>query len=118
MAALQELRNGSGELDVLDSPSDLPSGITQDLAVLSRHNSCQVIASVVEQFTKGEQYARSLREGALLPGVRRRSGARDHRVGFRLRGQVNICDVLAGGGIENWRGGSRSPLNVLAVDPM
>ena len=99
-AALEQLRDAAGELDVLQAAGDLAGGVGEHLAVLGGDDRGQLVGAVVQQLAEGEQHrrrgatARPSRHARRPPPARARPRRRPRR--REARSTSPVCSPVAG----------------------
>ena len=78
-AALEQLRDPGGELDVLQAARDLAGGVAEDLAVLGGDDGGQLVGAGVQQLAEGEQHGGPARQRGRTPLLGRGPGRRRRR---------------------------------------
>jgi hypothetical protein len=117
-AALNEVRDPAGELEVLQAPGDLAERIHGDLAVLRGEERRELLAVRLNEVPDSEQDVRAPRERRGPP-----------RGGCRLRGRHRGVDLLGRGEVDgpgndaarrvaHGSGASRRPADAPSADPV
>ena len=88
-AALEQVRDAAGELEVLEAARDLAQRVGRDLAVLGGQQRGEVAAMGVDEVPDPEQDLGALRERGRAPGRERRLGGGDGGVHLLDRGEVD-----------------------------
>ena len=100
-AALQQVRDAAGELDVLEAAGHLAQRVGQHLAVLGREVRGDLLAVGVDQLAEVEHHLRAARQRRRPPRRERVGGGGDGGVDLLDRGQLDLGLLLAGGRVPD-----------------
>ena len=89
-AALEQVRDAAGELEVLEAAGDLAQRVRRDLAVLGGQERRELVAMLVDEVPDPEQDVGPLAQRRRAPARERCAGRRDRRIDLLDRGEVDV----------------------------
>ena len=89
VAALHQVRDAAGELEVLEAARDLAQGVGRDLAVLGGQQRGDLLAVLIDEVADAEHDLRPLRKGRRAPRGKAAGGGGHGRVDLFGRGEID-----------------------------
>ena len=118
VAALEQLRDTGGVLDVLQPPHHLARGVGQGLALLGGHDRGELVEVPVQQLTEGEHHRGALGQRGPAPLGCGADGGGHHLADLLGAREVDLRGLRAGGGVEDRGGAAGASGHGASVDPV
>jgi hypothetical protein len=118
VAALEQVGDAAGELDVLEATGHLAEGVGLHLAVLGGQEGGDLLAIALHELAQVEHHLGAAGEGGGTPPRLGGAGGGDGPVDLLNRGEVDGRLLLAGRRVEHRPGPPRGALDDGPVDPV
>jgi hypothetical protein len=118
VAALQEVGDAAGELDVLEPPCQLTGRIGPHLAVLARDQRAELGGVLLEQVPEAEEDVRAPGQRRVPPAREGLGGGRDGEVDLLRGGERDLRLLAPGGRVLHRCRAAGGAGRALAADPV